>query len=64
MIAFETIIPKFEVLTSHVSSSTQKWVKNVQIDISSNNVERKIKIKSKRDFEGNYSFMKQFYQNF
>ena len=36
-----------EVLTSHGNVSTQKWVRNVQIDISCTNVDREIKIKSK-----------------
>ena len=41
-----------------LTSSTQKWVRKVQY------VERKMKVKSKRHFEVNYSFMKPFSQNF
>ena len=47
-----------------MTSSTQKWVKDVQIGISCTNVDRKMKIKSKRYFEVNYSLMKPFSQNF
>ena len=53
----------FEVLTPVVTSSTQKWVKQVQIGTSCTNVDRKMKIKSKRYFEVNYSFVKPFSQN-
>ena len=45
------------------TSSTQKWVKKVQIGISCTNVDRKMKIKSKKYFAVNYSFMKPFSQN-
>ena len=44
-------------------SSTQKWLKKVQIVISCTNVDRKMRIKSKSYFQVNYSFMKLFSQN-
>ena len=44
-------------------SSTQKKFKKVQIVISCTNVDRKMKIKSKRNFQIRYSFMKLFSQN-
>ena len=47
-----------------VTSSTQKWVRKVQVGISCTNVDRNMKIKSKWYFEMNYSFMKLFSQNF
>ena len=43
-------------------SSTQKWVKKVQIGISCTHIDRKMKIKRKRYFQVNYSFMKVFSQ--
>ena len=52
------------VLTPVVMSLTQSWVKKVKIGISCTNVYRKMKIKSKRYFEANYSFMKPLSQNF
>ena len=47
-----------------LTSSTQKWVRKVQVGISCTNVDRKTKIKGKRYFEMNYSFMKPFSQKF
>ena len=47
-----------------MTSSTQKWLKKVRIGISCTNVDRKIRIKSKRYFQVNHSFMKPFSQNF
>ena len=53
---------KFEVLAPPmVTSSTKKWVWKVQIGISCTNVDRKMKIKSKKHFELNYSFIKPFF---
>ena len=49
---------------STVMSLTQKWLKKAQIVISCTNVDRKMRIKSKRYFHVNYSFMKLFSQNF
>ena len=45
-------------------SSIQKWVKKVQIGISCTNVDRKMRVKNKRYYLVNYSFMKPFSQNF
>ena len=45
-------------------SSTQKWVKKVQIGISCTNIDRKKKIKGMRYCQVNYLFMKPFSQNF
>ena len=45
-------------------SLTQKWVKKVQVSISCTNVDRKMKIKSKKYFGVNCLFMKLFSQNF
>ena len=45
-------------------SLTQKWLKKVQIVIVCINVDRKMRIKSKRYFQVNNSFMKLFSQNF
>ena len=48
-----------------VTSSTQIWVKKVQIGISScTSNDRMMKIKSKRHFEMGYSFMEPLYQSF
>ena len=55
-------ILKFWVLL--VTSPVQKWVKKVHVGISCTNGDRKMKIKSKRYFQANYSFMKPFSQNF
>ena len=55
-----TFLAFLKVLTS----STQKWLKKVQTGISCTNVNRKMRIKSKRYFQDNYSFMKPFSQNF
>ena len=52
------------VMTPMVTLSTPKWVKKVQINIPCAFVDRKMKIKSKRYFEVNYSFMKSFSQHF
>ena len=46
-----------------VTLSTRRWVKKVQIEISYTDVNRKIKIKSRKYFEMIYSFMKPFSQN-
>ena len=53
-----------EVLAPRGDVLAQKWVNKVQIGISCTNVDRKMKIKSKRYFEVNYSFKKQSSQNF
>ena len=53
-----------EVLAPRGDVLAQKWVKKVQIGISCTNVDRKMKIKSKRYFDVNYSFKKQSSQNF
>ena len=37
--------------TSLARSSTQKWIKKVQIGISFTNIDRKMKIKTKRYFD-------------
>ena len=50
----------FEILTPVVTSSTQKWVKKVQIGISCTNIDRKMKIKTKVK----YSLIKPFSQYF
>ena len=47
-----------------MTSPVQKWVKNVNVGISCTNGDRKMKIKSKRYFQADYSFMKPFSQNF
>ena len=48
-----------------MTSSTQIWVKKVQIGISScTSNDRMMKIKSKRHFEMGYSFMEPLYQSF
>ena len=47
-----------------MTSSTQKFVKKVQIGITCTSVDRKMKIKSKMYFEENYSFMKPLSYNF
>ena len=44
-----------------VTSSTQNWFKKVQIGISCTNVDRKMKIKSERNFPVTYLFMKLFF---
>ena len=44
-------------------SLTQIWVRKVQIGISRTNVDRKMKIKIKRNSEVRYSFMKLFSRN-
>ena len=62
----------FEVLTppspsprtSLVRSSTQKCIKKVQIGISYTNIDRKMKIKTKRYFELKYPLTKPFSQYF
>ena len=59
-----TLLTFLKVLTLLVAWLTQKWLKKVQIGISCTNVDRKIRIKSKRYFQVSYSFMKPISQNF
>ena len=61
----KSLSQNYEVLTLRGDViNPKKWVKKVQIGISRTNVDGKMKIKSKRYFEVNYSFMKSFSQNF
>ena len=47
-----------------VTSSSQKWIKKVQIGISCTNIDRKMKVKNKRNLQVKYSFMKRLSQYF
>ena len=56
--------PNLEVLTPHGDVINPKLGQKVLFGISCTNVDRKIKIKSKRYFAVNYLFMKPLSQNF
>ena len=50
-------------LLTLLTSSTQKWVKQIKNGISCTNVDRKMKIKSEKLFHVDYSLMKPLSQN-
>ena len=57
------LFQNFEVLTPRGDVVSPNMDGKVQIGISCTNVDRKMKIKSKRYFKMNYSFRKLFSQN-